>query len=373
MYLFHQGKHTRQAHVGLPEGTFEEEHGRQGFFGQVSHLYRRHAPTDWTNFEGALRPHAFDFNNAEPSDGRNERGARIRLLYNDDVAVHISRRRAAMPFYFRNGDADEVHFVHEGTGVFETDYGTIPYEKGDYVVLPRCTTYRVVPSTPENFFLVIEAFSAVRPPNMQEKGLIGMHALYDLSAITTPVLPDVYDEQAGVEHEIRVQRDGILSSVFYPFNPLDAVGWKGDLFSWKINVRDIRPVMSHRVHLPPPAHSTFVMHNAVICTFLPRPLEEDEDALKVPFFHRNSDYDEVLFYHAGDFFSRDNIKPGMVTLHPTGIHHGPHPKALLKQKDLKRTNEIAVMLDTVNTLHVSPEAEAVEWKDYWKSWGGGKK
>src|SRR5512135_1821393 len=116
MYLYHQGKHTRQAHVGLPDGTYEEEHGRSGFFGPVSHLYRLHPPTGWDAMEGRLRPRAFDFGQADPSDGRDARGMRIRLLYNDDVALHVSRRREAMPYYFRNADADELHFVHEGAG-----------------------------------------------------------------------------------------------------------------------------------------------------------------------------------------------------------------------------------------------------------------
>lgn len=368
MYLYHQGKHTRQAHVGLPEGTYEEEHGRQGFFGPVSHIYRTHPPTDWIRFEGGLRPHAYDFNNITPPDHEDAAGERQRLFHNDDVVLSVSRRSAAMPHYFRNGDGDEVWFVHEGEGTIETDYGTLEYERGDYIVIPRVTTYRIHPRTENNFFLIIEAYPEVSIPTREQKGLIGVHALFDMSAATLPVLPEKYDERAGQEHVIRIQREGELSSIVYPFNPLDAVGWKGDLYPWKINVRDIRPVMSHRVHLPPPAHTTFVMNNAVICTFLPRPLEEEKDALKVPFYHRNSDYDEVLFYHDGDFFSRDNIKPGMVTLHPTGFHHGPHPKALANMDKLKRTDEIAVMLDTFNTLHVAPEAEAVEWKEYWQSW-----
>ena len=367
MYLVHKGKTTRQAHVALPEGTYEEEYGRQGFFGPVSHIYRTHPPTGWTRFEGKLRPHAFDTNILFPTDQMDPKGNRVRLLFNDDVALHISRRSDAMPFYFRNADGDEIYFIHRGKGVFETDFGTLPYEQGDYIVLPRCTTYRIVPWQPDNYFVVIEAFSEVTPPSKEMKGLLGQHALYDLSAITIPELPE-YQEQAGSEFEIKIQRDGEISSVFYPYHPLDVAGWKGDLFCWKINVRDIRPVMSHRVHLPPPVHSTFMMNNAVVCTFLPRPLEEDPEALRVPFYHRNTDYDEVLFYHDGDFFSRDNIKPGMITLHPTGIHHGPHPKALLNQQKLTRTNEVAVMLDTKNALHLSKEAEESEWKDYWSSW-----
>jgi homogentisate 1,2-dioxygenase len=149
---------------------------------------------------------------------------------------------------------------------------------------------------------------------------------------------------------------------------MDVVGWKGDLTVWKLNMRDIRPIMSPRAHLPPSAHTTFVTQGAVVCSFLPRPLEEDPEALKVPFFHRNTDYDEFIFYHDGNFFSRDNIGPGMVTLHPRGIHHGPHPKALKNQAVKTHTDEYAVMLDGLNPLNVLPAGDAVEWKDYWKSW-----
>ncbi len=156
--------------------------------------------------------------------------------------------------------------------------------------------------------------------------------------------------------------------MFYPFNPLDVIGWKGDLTVWKINLRDIRPVMSHRAHLPPSAHSTFVTEGAVVCSFVPRPLEQDPDALRVPFYHRNTDYDEFIFYHDGDFFSRDNIKAGMCTLHPRGIHHGPHPKALANQHKKTHTDEYAVMLDGLNPIHVLPDGEKVEWKEYWASW-----
>ena len=144
--------------------------------------------------------------------------------------------------------------------------------------------------------------------------------------VTTPEPAPHLDDHR--EWEVRIKADDEISKVFYPFNPIDVVGWKGDLTVWKINMRDIRPMMSPRAHLPPSAHTTFVTGGAVVCSFLPRPLEEDPAALQVPFFHRNTDYDEFIFYHDGDFFSKDNIRPGLATLHPRGIHHGPHPKAL---------------------------------------------
>ncbi len=364
-----KGKATRQAHVDLPEGSFEEEHGREGFFGRVSHLYHAHPPTGWSRIEGNLRPHAFNFNKIEPSDMTDPLGVPTALLYNNDVILSISRRAEAAPHYSRNADGDELFFIHRGTGKIETDFGVIEYEKGDYIIIPRATTYRFVPSVTDNFIVIIEAHSEILPATPEQKGMVGMHAIFDMSAVVIPdFIPYEMENTNGREYEIRVKRLGEYTSIFYPFNPIDLVGWKGDLTVMKINMRDIRPIMSHRVHLPPSAHTTFLAHNFVICSFLPRPLEEDPTTLKVPFYHRNTDYDEVLFYHDGDFFSRDNIEAGMVTLHPQGIHHGPHPKALRNQDKLKRTDEYAVMLDAKNPLIIAPEAESVEWKEYWKSW-----
>jgi homogentisate 1,2-dioxygenase len=169
--------------------------------------------------------------------------------------------------------------------------------------------------------------------------------------------------------EVRVRREGEFSSIFYPFDPLDVVAWKGDATVWQLNVRDIRPVVSPRYHLPPSVHTTFLANQFVICTFLPRPLEtEDPAALRVPFFHRNIDFDEVIFYHDGDFFSRDGIRPGWVTLHPQGIHHGPHPKALAASKTKDRTEEIAVMVDAKRPLRLTEEAKAVSWAEYPMTW-----
>jgi homogentisate 1,2-dioxygenase len=367
MFPLKKGKTTQQAHVGLPEGTYEEEHGRKGFYGKAAHLYHTHPPTDWIRFEGKLRPHLFDLNKLEPTDLDDAEGEPATFLGNNDVLLSVSRRSRPMPFYFRNSDGDELYFVHRGRGVIETDFGPLPYEKGDYIVLPRSVTYRVVPQVEDNFFLIIQSKAEFDQP---DRGLLGQHALYDPAAVTVPEpSPPQVEEEANREWEVRIRCDGEYSKVFYPFNPLDVVGWKGDLTTWKINLRDIRPVMSHRAHLPPSAHTTFVTEGAVVCSFLPRPLEQDADALKVPFFHRNTDYDEFIFYHDGDFFSKDNIEPGYATLHPRGIHHGPHPKALANQGKKTHTDEYAVMLDGLNPIQVLPAGERVEWADYWASWG----
>ena len=363
MYPLKKGKFASQAHVGLPEGAYEEEHGRRGFYGKSAHLYHTHPPTGWIRFEGKLRPHCFDCNKLEPPDQHDPQGAPVPFLGNDDVKLCVSRRSEPMPFYFRNADADELYFVHRGQGVIETDFGPLHYEKGDYIVIPRAVTYRVVPETRNNFFLIVESKTEFDQP---EKGLVGQHALYDPAVISTPDPAPILDDHP--EWEVRIKVDDEISKVVYPFNPIDVIGWKGDLTVWKLNLRDIRPLMSHRAHLPPSAHTTFVTGGAVVCSFVPRPLEQDAQALRVPFFHRNTDYDEFIFYHDGDFFSRQNISPGMATLHPRGIHHGPHPKALAGQAAKTHTDEYAVMLDGLNPIHVLPAGEQVEWQDYWKSW-----
>jgi homogentisate 1,2-dioxygenase len=171
---------------------------------------------------------------------------------------------------------------------------------------------------------------------------------------------------------VDIKRRHHISTVTYPFNPLDAVGWHGDLAPVRLGVRDIRPLMSHRYHLPPSAHSTFIAGRFVVCTFVPRPFESDPGAIKVPFFHNNDDFDEAIFYHAGDFFSRDDIRPGMVTFHPSGFTHGPHPKALAHARTPVRpaTDEVAVMIDARDALDVGALPEGVEREDYVDSWKG---
>ena len=207
---------------------------------------------------------------------------------------------------------------------------------------------------------------------LPDRGLLGPHAFFDPAMLETPKLDDAFLEHQKSKGawQVEVKKRGQVSTVTYPSTPLDAVGWHGDLASVRINVKDLRPVASHRYHLPPSVHTTFLSDRFVVCTFCPRPFETDPGALKVPFFHNNDDYDEVLFYHAGDFFSRDNIKAGMMTFHPSGFTHGPHPKALKKMlvQDKPMTDEYAVMIDTRDPLDVGDAATKVENTAYVDSW-----
>lgn len=369
MYLIKKGTAPNQAHVGIPDGLYEEEHGRHGFTGPASHLYRTHPPTGWVRIDGPLRPRAFACADLPTPDQRSAEVGPVEILRSRDVRIFLSRRAETMPYFTRNADGDEVQFVHSGRGRFETDYGILSYEPGDYIVLPKGTTYRVVTESGPSLFLIAESPDPVVLP---ERGLLGRHALFDPGVLVAPELTPDTDERrprrAQREWEVRIKRAGEYTRVVYPFSPMDVVGWKGDLWAAKLNVRDFRPVTSPRYHLPPSVHATFQAEGLLISTFAPRPLERDPQALRVPFYHRNMDYDEVLFYHQGQFFSRAGMQPGMLTLHPQGIHHGPQPQAVDASKDKTQTDEVAIMLESRHPLTVLPELEPVEVKDYAMSW-----
>ncbi|HVE75739.1 MAG TPA: homogentisate 1,2-dioxygenase [Actinomycetota bacterium] len=356
-----KGQVSRQAHVGIPAGTYEDEHGREAFAGRASHLYRTHPPTAWVRIEGPLRPHALDLNEIE---GGDEAGW-VRILGNARCRIYTYKPTEAPSYYLRDADGDVCYFVHKGSGTLETDYGPLEFEAGDYLIVPKGTTHRPVPKTKDNFLLVIEGSGEYSIP---DRGLMGKHAQFDPGVLVTPE-PDPRDDKG--EFEVRVKRDEDYTSLFFQWHPLDVVGWQGDLCPVKLNVRDYRPVMSPRYHMPPSAHATWANDGFAICTFAPRPLEEDPEVLRVPFYHANIDNDEVLFYHSGEFFSRPGIGVGKLTLHPQGIHHGPQPAAIEASKAKDRTEEVAVMVETEDPLEVSDEAMKVRDDAYELSWARG--
>ena len=361
-----EGDASRQAHADLPAGTFEREIGRSGFFGPASHIYHRHAPTGWTSFEGPLRPRAFDAKAAARTSSSPFEAPL--LLSNTDIKLRMWSCENAMAALARNADGDELLFVHAGNGELFCDFGHLSYREGDYILLPRGTMWRLEPAS-RTIALMVEATNDAFM--LPDRGLLGPHAVFDPAVLDTPKLDEAFRKQADErEWKVEVKRRTAISTITYPFNPLDAVGWKGNLSPVRLNWRDIRPVMSHRYHIPPSVHATFVADRFVVCTFVPRPIETDPGALKVPFFHSNDDYDEVIFYHAGEFFSRDNIRPGMVTWHPCGFTHGPHPKAFDTGAKAAKTmtDEVAVMIDARDPLDIAPAAETVEDRGYADSW-----
>jgi homogentisate 1,2-dioxygenase len=362
-----EGKASRQAHADLPEGTYEREMGREGFSGPATHFYHRHPPTGWVRWDGPLRPRAFDTKKLA-GFGPSPLDARA-LMHNDHIQVRFWRTEAAMDHLVRNGDGDELIFVHEGAGALFCDFGHLEYRDGDYIAIPRGTMWRIAPSSPTALLTIEATNDAYRLP---EKGIVGDHAIFDPAVLDTPKIDEAFTgQQSEQPWQLRIRRRGAVSTVTFPYNPLDAVGWKGDLIPVRLNWRDIRPIMSHRFHIPPSAHANFIADRFIVGTFAPRPMESDPGAMKVPFFHNNDDYDEFIFYHRGSFFSRDNIHPGMITLHPSGTTHGPHPKALAAGSGAARpaTDEVAVYIDARDALVTDAAADAVEWAGYVGSWG----
>ncbi len=361
-----EGKTSRQAHCDLPEGTYEREFGREGFFGPCSHLYHTHKPTNWLKFDGPLAPRAFDY--TKHSTLSDSPWKAVPVLHNAHLKFRFWRTSGRMDHLVANGDGDELLFVHSGEGSLFCDFGHLTFSEGDYILLPRGSMWRTE-CKGEAVFLLMEATNdGYRLP---VKGAPGPHAIFDPAMLTVPALDKAFEAQKSEkETQLVVKKRAQLTTITYRHNPLDAIGWKGDNLPARINWRDIRPLMSHRYHLPPSAHTTFLCNRFVVCTFVPRPMETDPGALKVPFFHSNNDFDEIIFYHQGNFFSRDNIHPGMITLHPCGFPHGPHPKAFAAgaKSAKKETDEVAVMIDARDAVEIAPEAEKVEWKEYAGSW-----
>ncbi|HEX4079459.1 MAG TPA: homogentisate 1,2-dioxygenase [Rhizomicrobium sp.] len=359
-----EGETSHQAHADLPGGTFEREMGRDGFFGPATHFYHRHAPTGWIAVEGNLRPRAFDA--AQAAVGAIGPFRAAVLLAAESCLVMICTIPVPTNL-LRNSDGDLLLFIHEGEGDLFCDFGHLSWRDGDYILIPRGTMWRLEPRL-QSVVLMIEARGGAF--RLSDRGILGPHAVFDPAVLETPKIDEAFKAQADGRCTVYVKRRNVVSTIIYPFNPLDAVGWKGNLAPVRLNWRDIRPVMSHRYHLPPSVHSTFVADRFIVCTFVPRPLETDPGALKVPFFHSNEEYDEAIFYHRGQFFSRDNIHPGMMTMHPNGITHGPHPKAFAAGAAAarKETDEVAVMIDSRDPFELGQAAEANEVPDYAESW-----
>lgn len=360
-----QGLTTKQAHKAIPEGFYEEEQGLLGFFGPVSHLIRKQPSTRWTKIEGPLKPRMYDLTELNANEGYQ------RLFYNQQIQLGWQWSEKKAPGLLcadRNADGDMLLFCHQGSGELFSEYGHLSYKRGHYIVIPKCVTYALAPQEKSNFLVIENLGSHYQEP---ERGLVGRHAIYDSNALVKPVLEGQSQrlKELGYETlEVQVKHSSEITRFYYSEEVFDVVGWKGDLYPFTLHVNDMMPLMSHRAHLPPSAHTTWVAKDFVVCTFLPRPLESDKDALKVPFYHQNIDYDEILFYHDGDFFSRDNLHSGMLSFHPAGFPHGPHPKAVKSVENKTHTNEYAVMIDTRWPLQRDEALNGVELKEYWQSW-----
>jgi len=270
-------------------------------------------------------------------------------------------------YFYKNADADELIFVHEGTVKVITQYGQLPFSYGDYIILPRGTIYQIHFDTPANRLFIVESFTPLRYPKryMSKYGQLMEHSPYCERDIRPPQDLLTYDEKG--DFLIRAKKKGVLYGLHYGTHPFDVVGWDGCCYPYIFSIHDFEPITG-RVHLPPPTHQTFETNSFVVCSFVPRLYDYHPLAIPAPYNHSNIDSDEVIYYVDGDFMSRKRVTRGMITLHPAGIPHGPHPGAVEKSIGAKETKELAVMVDTFRPLMLTKQALGIENQDYVMSW-----
>jgi homogentisate 1,2-dioxygenase len=313
---------------------------------------------------GPLRHRAYA--TAEAPAGGDAVAARRVLLGNSDITLGISRPTESMAYFYRNAQAYEVWFAHEGKGVLHTQFGRLPFGPGDYLVLPYGTTWRMELAAPGRFF-VIEAPSRIEPPRRyrNEFGQLLEHAPYCERDLRPPEALEPHTERG--EFEVRVKVRDTMTRHVLDHHPLDVVGWDGYLYPWALNIHDYMPITG-KIHQPPPVHQTFQGGNFVVCSFVPRLFDYHPEAIPVPYNHSNVNSDEVMYYCDGDFMSRKGIGRYDITFHPSGLPHGPQPGVTESKIGERETRELAVMVDTFHPLQVALAALEFEKTDYQASW-----
>jgi homogentisate 1,2-dioxygenase len=373
----------RHTQFRQPDGSLYKEElvSSYGFHGIYSNLYHIYNPTEVHRVdepyavpvERAL-PYKLEQTHLRTSElgitGTDYLQARVPLLVNDDVQIEMLRTEAlSMPYFYKNGEADEVLFFHEGTGRLYTPYGTLEIRQGDYVVIPRTVIYKLELDGGTGRILVIESRSPIETPNRYRNavGQLLEHSPFCERDFRAPEHLMVDTERGA--HTVKIKKAGMMHTYHYHHSPLDVVGWDGYLFPYAFSIYDFEPITG-RIHQPPPVHQTFQAHNFVICSFVPRLFDYHPLSIPAPYNHSNIDSDEVLYYAEGNFMSRRGIDRGSFTLHPGGLPHGPHPGTVEKSIGAKETEEYAVMIDTFRPLYLTKQALAYKDEQYPYSWLG---
>lgn len=356
----------------------EELFGTEGFSGLSSLVYHLHPPTivKETGKPYSVRPEiavednlkALSFKGFDlpPTDDYLE--SRKVLFVNDDLHIGLAApKESTRDYFFKNADADELIFVHQGSGVLKSAYGSVEFAYGDYLVIPRGTIYQIHFDTPQNRLLIVESFSPIQTPKRyrNEYGQFLEHSPFCERDFRLPENLETHDETG--DFKIMIKKRGLIYPYIYGTHPFDVVGWDGCNYPYAFSIFNFEPITG-RIHLPPPIHQNFEGHNFVICSFVPRLYDYHPQAIPAPYHHSNIDSDELLYYVDGDFMSRNNIQQGQITLHPGGIPHGPHPGAIERSIGKKETKELAVMIDPFRPVKITKEALQLEVKDYYKSW-----
>ncbi len=372
--------HKRHTQFRRPDGQLYSEQlfSTEGFSSDSSLLYHTHPPTQIIKTdepfsvkpevaeEKMLKHRSFQGFNIKPEDDYLK--SRKPVLVNSDCHISLAAPRKSMEDYFyKNADADEVIFIHEGKGKLLTQYGILNFAYGDYLVIPRGSIYQIKFEDEKNRLLITESFSPIRYPAkyLSRFGQLLENSPYCERDIRVPENLQTIDEKG--DFIIMTKKSGMMYPIHYLHHPFDVVGWDGCCYPFAFSIHDFEPITG-RVHQPPPVHLTFEGHNFVICSFVPRMYDYHPDSIPAPYNHSNIDSDEVLYYVDGEFMSRKHVTRGMITLHPGGIPHGPHPGAVEKSIGMKETKELAVMIDTFHPLQLTKDALAIEDENYVMSW-----
>lgn len=372
--------HKRHTQFRQPDGSLyhEELISVHGFSGAQSLLYHVHPPTQIQKVllertivptfeeEGPLCPR--HLRTAGVETGGDAITARVPLLANADLCISVARPTAAMEYWYRFAHGDEVLFIHDGTGVLESQYGVLRYRSGDYLVIPAGVLWRLLPDEgSEQRMLVIEATGHIGPPAryLNRYGQFLEHAPYSERDLRPP--SELLTHRESGTFEVRVKARNHITRYFYHHHPLDVVGWDGYLYPYALNIEDFEPITG-RIHQPPTVHQTFEGSGFVICSFVPRLFDYHPLAIPAPYNHSNVDSDEVLYYVDGNFMSRKGIERASITVHPSGIPHGPHPGTYEGSINKHHTNELAVMIDTFRPLRLTQTALQFEDIHYVYSW-----
>lgn len=357
---------------------YEQLFGTEGFSGMSSLLYHLHRPTQVVSVKAGIDVNpkaAIDHNitsrmlkgfQVPPKDDYLE--SRTPVLFNSDVHISLAAPRKSLTEYFyKNADADEMLFIHRGTGVLKTLMGNITFGYGDYLVIPRGMIYQIHFDTEDNRLFILDSYQPIYTPKRYRNyfGQLLEHSPFCERDMRTPEALDVHDEKG--EFVVKTKKEGILHDVVYATHPFDVVGWDGYNYPYAFNIKDFEPITG-RVHQPPPVHQTFESAQYVVCSFVPRLYDYHPEAIPAPYNHSNIDSDEVLYYVDGDFMSRNHVDKGFISLHPAGIPHGPHPGAYERSIGQKETEEWAVMVDTFRPLKVTQAALDIQLGDYYRSW-----
>ncbi|MCR9226516.1 MAG: homogentisate 1,2-dioxygenase [Flavobacteriaceae bacterium] len=383
MPIYHKlGKIPQKRHTQFdkPNGGlyYEQLFGTIGFDGMSSLSYHVHRPTQVKEIGKALDVSPkiaveknitsrkfIGFDVAPKDDFLESRGP---LLVNHDVHVGLAApRKSVTDYFYKNADADEMLFIHKGSGTLKTFLGNIPFEYGDYLIIPRGMIYQIEFDTVDNRILFAESFHPIYTPKRYRNwfGQLLEHSPFCERDYKLPQDLQTFDEKG--EFLMKVKKQGMLHQLVYATHPFDVVGWDGYNYPYGFSIHNFEPITG-RVHQPPPVHQTFETGAFVVCSFCPRLYDYHPKSIPAPYNHSNIDSDEVLYYVDGDFMSRTGIGPGYISLHPAGIPHGPHPGTYEASIGKKGTEELAVMIDTFKPLQITENALKIDDGKYYKSW-----